>query len=66
VADINEQSAFVPSKGAFVDLVPDLWTADQADEAGRFLIRKAGETQKRGELFIQLAKVMRKSESKAA
>lgn len=57
VAKINNAAIFVPSRGEFVELVPDALTADETREAGQYLIGQGQDTIQRGRLLLRLAKL---------
>ena len=63
VEQIGRESLYVPSRGAFVDLTPDNFTADMMDEAGDYLHNEANATMRRADLVKALAQLMHESEA---
>ena len=57
VARIDHGAVFVPSRGEFVELVPDAMTAAETREAGTYLVHQGEDTIRRGKLLIRLAKL---------
>lgn len=52
---INQEGVYVPSRGDFVELVPDALTKKETTEAGQYLISKGRQCIQRGELLLRLA-----------
>ncbi|WP_424138630.1 hypothetical protein [Roseomonas chloroacetimidivorans] len=65
VEQIDRERVFVPSRGDFVELVPDALTAAELREAGEYLLVHGRDTIRRGEALIRLAQ-MQSPEADAA
>lgn len=59
VEQIGREAVFVPSRGEFVQLVPDAMTAPEMQEAGQYLIGHGDDCIRRGKSLIRLASLIR-------
>ncbi len=59
VNEIGRETVYVPSRDAFVELLPGLIEADEAIEAGHYLHAEGNATIRRGDLLILLGASMR-------
>ena len=59
VNEIGREAVYVPSRDAFVELMPGLIDADEVIEAGHYLHDEGNATIRRGDLLILLGESMR-------
>lgn len=55
IKQINRERVWVPSRGDFVELVPDALSNDELREAGEYLIQHGADCVRRGRLLVRLA-----------
>lgn len=55
VEQIDRERIWVPSRGDFVELVPDALSMEEMREAGEYLIQHGADCVRRGRLLLRLA-----------
>ena len=64
IDQIGREAVYVPSRDAFIELMPGVISADEAIEAGHYLHEEGNATIHRGDLLILLGQSMRDDQRK--